>query len=99
MILRIAMSSVLWLVLLASGCSPEAGGAPGVASSEASAARLLEPSEAAAGSSSGPAGGGQSLVDSEELIGLGELGLWPSLFQTFGTGIDCDFDDAFSTCQ
>ncbi len=38
-------------------------------------------------------------LDSDELVGLGELGLLPSLFQTFGTGIDCDFDDALSTCQ
>lgn len=42
---------------------------------------------------------GRSPIDSEELIGLGELGLLPALFQTLGTGIDCDFDDALSTCQ
>ncbi len=67
------------------------------ASSEPEApARLLETPAAVAAAS---AGGGQSLVDSDELIGLGELGLLPSLLQTFGTGIECDFDDAFSTCQ
>ncbi len=74
-------------------------------------ARLLEPSAPAVpntpqdaavegDSIRGDSGrGGQGLVDSEELIGLGELGLLPSLLQTFGARIDCDFDDAFSTCQ
>ena len=38
-------------------------------------------------------------LESDELVGLGELGLLPSLLQTFSTGIDCDFDDALSTCQ
>lgn len=76
------------------------------ASSEPEAARLLEPpdsaevaGEATAGDpGGGGAGGGGGLVDSEELIGLGELGLLPSLLQSFGT-LDCEFEDAFSTCQ
>ncbi len=71
------------------------------ASSEPEAAvRLAEPSESVAAEPAPDVeSGGQGLVDSEELIGLGELGLLPSLLQSFGAGIDCDFDDAFSTCQ
>ncbi|MCP3960463.1 MAG: hypothetical protein GY719_21675 [bacterium] len=38
-------------------------------------------------------------LDSEDLVGLGELGLLPALLESFGTSIDCDFDDALSTCQ
>lgn len=38
-------------------------------------------------------------LDSDELVGLGELGLLPALLESFGTSIDCDFDDALSTCQ
>ena len=48
---------------------------------------------------SGRRRGGQSPIEADELVGLGELGLLPSLLQSFGTGIDCDFDDALSTCQ
>lgn len=47
---------------------------------------------------SGARRSGQS-IDSDDLVGLGELGLLPSLLQTLGTGIHCDFDDALSTCQ
>ena len=83
---------IVLLALLAASCSP---GAP------ASQGAVAEPPEAVESPVATPAAasGGQSLVDSEELIGLGELGLLPSLLQTFGAGIDCDFDDAFSTCQ
>ncbi len=104
--LRPWLSGTMLIAMLAvSACSSPAN-------SEPEAARLLEPVTAeslvAESSSddpaigdpaSGDAVGGRSLVDSEELIGLGELGLLPSLLQTFGAGIDCEFDDAFSTCQ
>ncbi len=66
------------------GSAPVAGDAP------------AGPDEAPATTSTGRRG--QSL-GSDDLIGLGELGLLPSLIQTLGTGIDCDFDDALSTCQ
>ena len=42
---------------------------------------------------------GSSSIESDELIALGEFGLLPSLLQTINTGVDCDFDDALSTCQ
>ncbi len=38
-------------------------------------------------------------IDSEQLVGFGELGLLPSLLQSLGPVGQCDFDDAFSTCQ
>lgn len=38
-------------------------------------------------------------LDPDELVGIGELGLLPSLLQALDTGVECDFDDAFSTCQ
>ncbi len=80
----------LLIALVPAACSAPAGSEP-----EAAAAGLLEAPAASQGS---PAGG-QSLVDSEDLLGLGELGLLPSLLQSLGTGTECDFDDAFSTCQ
>ncbi len=79
------------IVVLAVGCSTPASSYP-------EAAEPLESVDPAVVAQEAPSSG-QSLVDSEELIGLGELGLLPSLLQTFGAGIDCDFDDAFSTCQ
>ena len=38
-------------------------------------------------------------IDAEQLVGFGELGLLPSLLQSLGPVGQCDFDDAFSTCQ
>lgn len=78
------------LLILVVGCSPTS------LESQAEAAEALEPSVP---ESSRAGTGGQSLLDSDELIGLGELGLLPSLLPAFGAGIDCDFDDALSTCQ
>ncbi len=86
----------LLIVLPALACT----GPAGPESEARQSARLLEPAEpgpVAAGSE--PIRQGHGLVDSEELIGLGELGLLPSLLQGLGTGFECDFDDAFSTCQ
>ncbi len=79
------------LLVLAVGCSPT--------SLESQAAEPVQSSSETASPSPPPATGGGSLVDSEELIGLGELGLLPSLLPSFGAGLDCDFDDALSTCQ
>ncbi len=76
-------------------CTSPAGSDP----EAAAAAGQVEAPERAAAGGGGPGRLGQSLVDSEELIGLGELGLLPSLLQSLGTGSDCDFDDALSTCQ
>ncbi len=84
---------IVILVVLAVGCSTPASSYPEAAERP----ELSEPAPPKL--PQGAAIGGQSLIDSEELIGLGELGLLPSLLQTFGAGIDCDFDDAFSTCQ
>ncbi len=96
------LSRVLLLIamLVATACTPassepEATALP-LASSEPTATGDSVIDDPVIGDS---AGGGRNLVDSEELIGLGELGLLPSLLQTFGARIDCDFDDAFSTCQ
>ncbi len=93
-----------WLLILTlavtAACSAPAGSEPEAAPLLGSPGVVAESSPEAGdqpGELSQPVGG--QTADSEELIGLGELGLLPSLLQTFGAGIDCDFDDAFSTCQ
>lgn len=92
------------ILVVAPACAP-AGSEPEVAASplETSEPEMTGVDDPVTGDPDPDAGdsvgGGQSLIDSEELIGLGELGLLPSLVQTFGARIDCDFEDAFSTCQ
>ena len=92
------LSLFLSPVLLAAACTAPASSEP----EAPAAARILEAPEPTAEptprAEGETAGGGQGLIDSEELIGLGELGLLPSLLQSFGA-VECDFDDAFSTCQ
>ena len=78
--------------------SERAGGSSAVAAQSAGTPARASGSEAPAKPETGTRSGGRRL-DSDELVGLGELGLLPSLLQTLGTGIDCDFDDALSTCQ
>lgn len=38
-------------------------------------------------------------LDTEELVGLGEFGLLPSLLEALSPGSDCDPDDPMSPCQ
>ncbi len=83
----------LSVLALFAGCGMPADGRD---TSGPEAAPLMPSAEPSA---SPAAGDGESLVDAEELIGLGEIGLLPSLLQTLSPGIDCDFDDAYSTCQ
>ena len=60
-----------------------------------------EDAEAAGGAtdSTAASSGRRRGVDSEELVGLGELGLLPTLIQALSPGIDCDPGDPFSNCQ
>lgn len=38
-------------------------------------------------------------IDSEELVGLGEFGLLPTLLQALSPSVACDPDDPFGNCQ
>ena len=96
----------LAVLILAVSCAPASsnpvdstGPAPGTAAPqetypEEAPATGIEEQEPADNAKTG-----RSSFESEDLFGLGEIGLLPALLQSFGTAIDCDFDDALSTCQ
>ncbi len=92
-----SLAVCLLIALVPAACTAPAGSEP--EASSAAGQVETEPAAAPATAGGGPVRRGQSLAGSEDLIGLGELGLLPSLIQSLGAGLDCDFDDALSTCQ
>ncbi len=78
-----------------SGAPPEASE---LLDSGAAAATTTEPESSVTTNSrsSRPSSGS---LESEELVGLGELGLLPSLIQSLSPSTGCDLDDPFSSCQ
>ncbi len=91
-VLRRLLVVCVLVALLPVACTAPASSEPAAAGEAPESAAKPEPA-------AGQIRRGQTLVDSEELIGLGELGLLPALLQSLGTGSECDFDDALSTCQ